>query len=190
MGNDRIEQQNTINEILLMVKRDPKAVTSAFSDLIFDRMGKNSNIEELSTKKFNFPVTTLLTTETPTTKMIELKRKSTTTLRPKTTRKTPSTRQTTTTQRTTRSTTSKSTTTKRTTTTRKSEQTTPKKIKETTSLKIDLDFINGPDRELERSKENESSTKKPKTIKVLTQIIKRPKGKKNKNKESLLKFSN
>merc|ERR1712036_117941 len=93
-----------------------------------------------------------------------------------------------------RTTTTRRTTTRRTTTsttnaTRKPSQTTTKRNKEATSLKIDLEFINGPDKELERSKERLSSTKKPKTIKVLTQIIKRPKGKKNKDKQSLLKFS-
>jgi len=56
-------------------------------------------------------------------------------------------------------------------------------------LKVDQEFINGPEKELERSKAAETLTKKPKRIKVLTQIIKRPKGKKNKDKQSLLKFS-
>ena len=78
------DKEETVEEIIEMVDRDPTAVTSAFSDLIFEKVEQQKKLEESPSAPPPTDGTTTTTTgETPTTTRITTQEaKTTTQLRP------------------------------------------------------------------------------------------------------------
>ena len=77
------DKEETVEEIIEMVDRDPTAVTSAFSDLIFEKVEKQKKLEESPSAPPPTDSTTTTMGETPTTTRITTQEaKTTTQLRP------------------------------------------------------------------------------------------------------------